>query len=95
MTSNCCPTSTSESPSSPLNTATSLTLPREAVRLDDSKPYVFQIVNNELRRRTLQTSISNLTQVEVTGGVPENTLVALTATNSKPLRDGLPVKVVH
>ncbi len=72
-----------------------LTLPREAVRLDDSKPYVYQIVNNELRRRTLQTSISNLTQVEVTGGVPENTLVALTATNSKPLRDGLPVKVVH
>ena len=72
-----------------------LTLPREAVRLDDSKPYVYEIVNNELRRRTLQTSISNLTQVEVTGGIPENTLVALAATNSKPLRDGLPVKVVH
>ena len=72
-----------------------LTLPREAVRIDDSKPYVYEIVNNELRHRTLQTSISNLTQVEVTGGIPENTLVALAATNSKPLRDGLPVKVVH
>jgi HlyD family secretion protein len=72
-----------------------LTLPREAVRLDDSKPYVYQIVNNELQRRTLQTSISNLTQVEVMAGIPENTLVALTATNSKPLRDGLAVRVVH
>ncbi len=72
-----------------------LTLPREAVHLDDSKPYVYEIVNNELRRRSLQTSISNLTQVEVTGGIPEKTLVALAATNSKPLRDGLPVKVVH
>ncbi len=72
-----------------------LTVPREAVRQEDSKAYVYQIVNNELQRRYVQTSISNLTQVEVTGGLPENALVALGPTNSKPLRDGLSVKVVH
>ncbi len=70
-----------------------LSVPREAVRLDDSQPYVFQIVDNQLRRRQIQTSISNLTQVEVTGGIPENALVALSSTNSKPLRNGLEVKV--
>jgi HlyD family secretion protein len=72
-----------------------LTVPREAVRQDDSKAYVYQIVNNELQRRYVQTSISNLTQVEVTGGLPENALIALGPTNSKPLRNGLSVKVVH
>jgi HlyD family secretion protein len=72
-----------------------LTVPREAVHQDDSKAYVYQIVNNELQRTYLQTSVSNLTQVEVAGGLPENALIALGPLNSKPLRNGLAVKVVH
>jgi HlyD family secretion protein len=72
-----------------------LTVPREAIRLDDSKPYIYQIVNNELQRRYVQTSISNLTQVEITAGLPENALIALGPTNSKPLHNGSVVKVVH
>ena len=72
-----------------------LTVPREAMRQEDSKTYVYQIVNNELHQRYIQTSISNLTEVEVTGGLPENALVALGPTNSKPLHNGLAVKVVH
>ena len=72
-----------------------LTVPREAVHQDDSKAYVYQIVNNELQRRDVQTSISNLTRVEVTGGLSENALVALGPLISKPLRNGLAVKVVR
>jgi HlyD family secretion protein len=72
-----------------------LTVPREAVRQEDSKIYVLQVMNNELHRRDVQTSISNLTQVEITGGIPANSLVALASINSKPLHDGLAVKVVH
>jgi len=72
-----------------------LTVPREAVHQDDSKAYVYQILNHELQRSYVQTSISNLTKVEVTGGLPENALVALGSVNSKPLRNGLAVKVVH
>jgi HlyD family secretion protein len=75
-----------------------LTVPRESIHQDDdSKVYVYQIVNNELQRRDVQTSISNLTKVEVTGGLPENALIALgpTSPTSKPLRNGLAVKVVH
>src|SRR5438445_7111758 len=70
-------------------------VPREAIRLDDSKPYVFQIVDNELRRRDVETSVSNLTQVEITKGIPEKAAVAVGSINAKPLREGLPVKVVH
>jgi HlyD family secretion protein len=75
-----------------------LTVPRESVHQDDdSKAYVYEIVNNELLRRYVQTSISNLTKVEVTGGLAEKALIALGPTNpnSKPLRNGLAVKVVH
>jgi HlyD family secretion protein len=72
-----------------------LTVPREAVRLDDGKTFVYQIVNDALQRRDIQTSISNLTQVEVTGGVTEKALLALTSTNSKPLHEGVAVKVVR
>ena len=72
-----------------------LTVPREAVHQEDSKTYVYQILNNELHRRDLHTSISNLTKVEVTDGLQENALVALAPLNSKPLRDGLDVRVVH
>jgi HlyD family secretion protein len=72
-----------------------LTVPREAVRLDESKRFVYQIVNNELQRRDIQTAISNLTQVEVTGGLSEKALLALASTNSKPLHEGLAVKVIR
>lgn len=72
-----------------------LTVPREAIHQEDTKTYVYQIVNEELRRRDVQTAISNLTQVEITAGLPDNAQVALTPVNGKPLRDGLLVKVVH
>jgi len=72
-----------------------LTMPREAIRLDDGKTFVYQIVNNELQRRDVQTSISNLTQVEIASGVAEKALLALASTNSKPLREGAAVKVVR
>jgi HlyD family secretion protein len=72
-----------------------LTVPREAVHQEDSRTYVYQIQNDELNRRDVQTSISNLTQVEVTGGLSDNALVALAPVNSKALRNGLAVRVVH
>ncbi len=72
-----------------------LTVPREAVHLDNSKTFVYEIVNNELQRRDIQTAISNLTQVEIASGVTEKALLALASTNSKPLREGVTVKVVR
>jgi HlyD family secretion protein len=72
-----------------------LIVPREAIHLEGDKTFVYQIVNNELQRRDIQTSISNLTQVEVTGGLSDDALVALTSINSKPLHDGLDVKVIR
>jgi HlyD family secretion protein len=71
-----------------------LTLLREAVRMDDTKPYVYQVVGGELKRREVEVSLQNLTRVEITAGLPENSVVALSSVDSKPLTDGARVKVV-
>lgn len=72
-----------------------LIAPREAVRMEDDKPYVFQVSGDELHRRDVETSIFNLTQVEVTKGLSDKEVVALSSINNKPLRDGQGVKVIQ
>ena len=72
-----------------------LTLQRDALRLDDTQPYVYVVVDNHLKRQDVQISLQNLTRVEVAGGIPDNAEVALSADESKPLTDGAPVKVVR
>jgi HlyD family secretion protein len=69
-----------------------LTVPREAVRQDAEGKYVFQVVKGQLKRRNVQTSVSNLTRVEITSGIPDDAVLALGAVNMQPLRDGMPVK---
>jgi HlyD family secretion protein len=69
-----------------------LVLPREAVRVDDSKPYVMQVVGHELKRRAVETSLSNLTQVEVTRGLSAKDVVAVGSPNGKPISEGTQVR---
>jgi HlyD family secretion protein len=71
-----------------------LTLQRDALHIDDSKPYVYQIVDDHLKRQTLEISLQNLTRVEINGGLIEGDRVALPADESKPLAAGVAVKVV-
>lgn len=71
-----------------------LTLPRDALRLDDSKPYVFQIVGDHLKRQAIEFSLQNLTRVEITSGLSQGDKVALPAEESKPLVDGAKVKII-
>jgi HlyD family secretion protein len=72
-----------------------LVVPREALRMDDSVPYVFRIEDNELRRQPVKTAIVNLTHAEVIQGLADKQLVALGSLNTKPLRDNQPVKAVQ
>jgi HlyD family secretion protein len=72
-----------------------LTLERDALHSDDSRLYVYRIVENQLRRQPVQISLQNLTRVEITDGLPEGASVALPAEESKPLYDGASVKVVR
>jgi HlyD family secretion protein len=69
-----------------------LVVPREAVRTDDTKPYVLQVVGRELKRRDVETSLSNLTQVEVTRGLSARDIIAINSTNAKPIGNGTQVR---
>ena len=70
-----------------------LTLQRDALRIDETKPYVFRIVDKRLKRQHIEFSLQNLTRVEITSGLSEGDQVALPA-EDKPLSDGAVVKVV-
>jgi HlyD family secretion protein len=71
-----------------------LTLQRDALRMDDSKPYVFRIIDHRLKLQDVTFSLQNLTRVEITSGLSEGDEVALPAEESKPLVDRAVVKVV-
>ena len=71
-----------------------LTLQRDALRMDDSKPYVFQIVDGHVKHKNIEFSLQNLTRVEITSGLSQGDVVALPAEESKPLFDGAAVKIV-
>ncbi len=69
-----------------------LTVPREAIHQDEKGQYVFQVVNGELKRRNVTTSVSNLTRVEVTSGLQDHAELALGALNMQSLKGGMAVK---
>ncbi|HZQ93554.1 MAG TPA: efflux RND transporter periplasmic adaptor subunit [Candidatus Sulfotelmatobacter sp.] len=71
-----------------------LTLQRDALRMDDSRPYVFRIDGDRLHQQTVSFSLQNLTRVEITSGLSEGERVALPAEEQKPLVDHAKVKIV-
>ncbi len=72
-----------------------LTVPREAVHQDANGQFVFQVVNGELVRRDVKTGTADLTRIQVTGGLPDNAVLALGALNMQSLREGMPVKIAN
>ena len=72
-----------------------LTVPREALRFDGPRPYVFRVINGKLVRTPVQLGIVNLTQVEITGGLSEGDAIALNATTPRDLSNGLEVTPVQ
>ena len=72
-----------------------LTVPREAVHQDAKGQYVYQVVNGELKRRDVQTSVSSFTRIAITSGLPDGAVLALGTTNMRPLADGMAVKSVN
>ena len=73
-----------------------LTLRREAVHMDDTKPYVYEVNNGRLKREDVDISLQNLTRVEIAGGLPNHAVVALSSADpTKPLTDGARVRIVQ
>jgi HlyD family secretion protein len=75
--------------------ANALTIPREALRSENGKTYVYKVVKDELQKAFVTTGTINLTQAAVLSGLNEGDMVATGSVNGQPMRDGVPVKVVR
>jgi HlyD family secretion protein len=71
-----------------------LTVPREALRIEGPQNFVYRIVENKLVRTPIRVGDVNLVLVNVQSGLNEGDVVALNATTSADLSDGIKVKPV-
>lgn len=72
-----------------------LTVPREAVREDNGRSYVYVLQGDHLHRRDLKLGISNLTRVEILSGISDGDLIALQSYSPTPMSDGVEVKITE
>ena len=69
-----------------------LTVPRGAVHEESGKFYVYELTGNRVQRREVKIGATNLTRTEITSGISDNALVALSAESGQPLHDGMEVR---
>lgn len=72
-----------------------LSVPREALHMENGKPFVFRVVKDELKRTPVVTGNLNLTQVAIVSGLNEGDLVATGTASGQPLQESIPIKVVR
>ncbi len=70
-----------------------LTVPREAVREDNGRSYVYVLQGDHLHRRDLKVGITNLTRVEILSGISDGDLIAVQSYSPTPMSDGIEVKI--
>ena len=71
-----------------------LSIPREALRSENGKTYVFKINGDELKKTFVVTGALNLTQVAILSGLRDGDWVATGTTTGTPLQEGVPIKRV-
>jgi HlyD family secretion protein len=72
-----------------------LTVPREALRTANGKPYVYKVMNNELQKTFVTPGTISNTKVAIISGLQEGDWVATGTANGLPLQVGMPIKVVQ
>lgn len=77
------------------NQPNALTIPREALHIENGKTFVYRIVNGGLQKTYVTTGTINLTQVAILSGLKEGDLLATGTVSGQPLVEDLPIKVVQ
>lgn len=72
-----------------------LSIPREALHVENGKPFVFRVVGDQLHRTPVTYGSMNLNQVAILSGLNAGDWVATGTTSGQPLQEELPVKVLH
>ena len=75
--------------------ANALSIPRDALRSQNGKTYVYKVVGDELQKTVVVTGAINLSQVAIISGLNDGDWVATGTTTGQPLQDGIPIKRVQ
>ena len=75
--------------------ANALSIPREALRSENGKTYVYKIDGDELKKTFVVTGALNLTQVAILSGLKIGDWVATGTTTGVPLQEGVPITRVR
>jgi HlyD family secretion protein len=71
-----------------------LTVPREALHVENGQTFVFKIVGDELVRTPVVVGTPSLTLAPIVSGLQEGDRVAKGSTSGMPLQEDIPIKVV-
>lgn len=69
-----------------------LTVPREALHVENGKTFVFKVVGDELIRTPVVVGNPSLTLAPIVSGLQEGDIVATGSTSGLPLQEGIPIK---
>jgi len=75
--------------------ANALSIPRDALRSENGKTYVYKIVGEELKKTFVVTGAINLTQAAIVSGLRTGDWVATGTTTGQPLQEGVPITRVR
>lgn len=76
------------------NQANALSIPREALHIENGKHFVFRVEGEELKRTPVVIGAYNLTQVAILSGLNEGDWVATGTSSGQPLQEGVPIKIL-
>jgi HlyD family secretion protein len=72
-----------------------LTVPREALHIENGTPYVYVLNSHTLDRRDIKIGGVNLTQVEIVTGLKPGDRVALSISGIQPISNGMHVDTIQ
>lgn len=76
------------------NESNVLTVPRDALHIEQGASYVYRVENGSLHRVAVTVGKLNLVSVQIISGLSAGDTVALNTTNGQPLTGGAPVRIV-
>jgi HlyD family secretion protein len=71
-----------------------LSIPREALRSESGRTFVYKIVGDELKKTLVVTGAINISRVAIVSGLNAGDWVATGSTTGQPLQEGVAIKRV-
>jgi HlyD family secretion protein len=72
-----------------------MSIPREALRSENGKTYVYRIDGEELKKTYVVTGAINISQVAIKSGLKDGEWVATGTATGQPLQEGVPIQKVQ